>query len=635
MAAGRVNSGVLRFGVYQFEPGSRELRKHGVRVRLEGQPIAVLAILLERPGELITREELEKKLWPADTFVDFEHSLNAAVRRLRVALNDSAGTPRYIETLARRGYRFIAPVSADAAPESIAAVEGPASRRPRRAMVPLLAAIGLAGALAAWGWREVQRTDPGRDAPAAVRSIAVLPLENLTGDPSQEYFADGMTEALTTDLAQIGALRVISRTSAMRYKQSRLPLPQIARELGVDGVVEGSVVRSGNRVRISSQLILAATDRHLWARSYERDLSDIVALQGEVAQAIATQVRAAITPRQRSRLEAAKPVNREAYDLYLRGLYHWNQYSPAGTLDAVTYFRQALQKDPGLAVAYAGLAIAYEWGSLSAGPAPREAFPLAKAAALKALQLDPLLPDAHTALAIEESDYELDRAAAEKEFLRAIELNPNSALARRSYASSYLKCMGRYQEALAEAQKAVELDPFSLPMNDFLAMMYMFAGDNNRSVDQFRRVVQLNPNHGRTHLLFAVLLARMGRYREAVEEYQKGEILSGTRPEQAAEHASALRRAAGTGRPSDFWRGYLKLALEGNKRPDQLWFGPFHIAVIYAQLENKDRAFEWLEKAYREREGIQLSALNCDPAFKSFHGDPRFTDLMRRLNLRE
>ncbi|MBZ5728726.1 MAG: winged helix-turn-helix domain-containing protein [Acidobacteriia bacterium] len=263
MAAGRVNPGFLCFGVYQFEPSSGELRKHGVRVRLEGQPVAVLAILLERPGELITREELEKKLWPADTFVDFEHSLNAAVRRLRAALNDSAGTPRYIETLARRGYRFIAPVSTASVAEGVAGASQPASRWPRRAMVASLLAVGLVIVLAAWAWREVRRKTVGPGASAAVRSLAVLPLENLTGDPSQEYFADGMTEALITDLAQIGALRVISRTSVMRYKQTRRPLPEIARELGVDGIVEGSVVRSGNRVRISSQLILASTDRHL------------------------------------------------------------------------------------------------------------------------------------------------------------------------------------------------------------------------------------------------------------------------------------------------------------------------------------------------------------------------------------
>ncbi|MBZ5728725.1 MAG: tetratricopeptide repeat protein [Acidobacteriia bacterium] len=360
-----------------------------------------------------------------------------------------------------------------------------------------------------------------------------------------------------------------------------------------------------------------------------------MALQGEVAQAIATQVRAAITQQQHSRFDAAQPVNREAYDLYLRGLFHWNQYSPAGTRDAIAHFRQAVQKDPGFALAYASLAIAYEMSSLSAGSAPKETFPLAKAAAARAIQLDPLLSDAHTALAIEESVYELDRSGAEKEFLRAIELNPNSALARRYYASSYLKCMGRYPEALAQARKAVELDPLSLPVNEFLSLMYMFAGDYQGSLEQFHRVVELDPNHGRTRLLFAILLARLGRYRESIEEFQKGEILSGTPPEQAAEHAAAWRKAAATGRPGDYWQGYLKLGLESIGQPDQAWFGPTDIAEAYAQLGNKDQAFEWLEKAYGDREGIPLSALNCDPGFKNLHGDPRFADLLRRLKVRE
>jgi Tfp pilus assembly protein PilF len=421
----------------------------------------------------------------------------------------------------------------------------------------------------------------------------------------------------------------------MHYKKTRLPLPQIARELGVDGIVEGSVVRSGSRVRISSQLILASTDQHLWARSYERDLSDIVGLQGEVAQAIAAQVRAAITQQQRYRLDTIQPVDREAYDLYLQGQFHLNQFSPAGTREAIAHFRQAVQKDPGFALAYANLAIAYETSSLSAGSAPKETFPLAREAAERALQLDPLLPDAHTALAIEESVYRLDRSGAEKEFLRAIQLNPNSVLARRFYAGSYLKCVGKYQEALAEARKAVGLDPFSLSANEFLALMYMFAGDNDRSLQQFRHLIELDPNHGRTRLLFAVLLARLGRYPESIEEFQKGEILSGTPPEQAVERAAALRKAARSGRASDYWRGYLKLGLESIGQRDQAWFGPTDIAEAYAQLGNNDKAFEWLEKAYQDREGIPLSALNCDPGFKNLHGDPRFADLMRRLHLRE
>lgn len=641
VAEGPVHSRVRRFAVYEFEPNTGELRKHGVRVKLEGQPVAVLAMLLENPGELIAREELQKRLWPSDTFVDFEHSLNAAVRRLRAALNDSADAPRYIETLSRRGYRFIAPVAMDSgevaiferpAPDALVKVPSRSVRRWfRAAMLVALLAVGLA----AWGWREWRRRTPGPAPSAAIHSIAVLPLENLSGDPSQEYFADGMTDALITDLAQIGALRIISRTSVMRYKQTHKPLPEIARELGVDGIVEGSVVRSNNRVRISSQLIRASSDQHLWARSYERDLSDIVALQGEVAQAIASEVRAAITPEQGSRLAGAQPVNREAYELYLQGLFHWNQWSPAGTGRSIAYFRQAVEKDPGFAPAYAGLAIAYDTSSVIAGSAPKESFPLARAAAVRALQLDPLLADAHTALAIEKSFYELDRPGAEKEFLRAIELNPNSALAHRFYAGAYLKCVGRYQEAVAQAKKAVDLDPFSIPVNEYLALMYMFAADYEHSVAQFHRVIELDPNHGRTRLHFSGLLAYLGRFPQAIEEFEKGEILEGASPEQAADHGAALRRAAVSGRASDYWRGYLELGLEAIAQPEQIWFSAIDIAGAYAQLGNKNKAFEWLEKAYQDRDGIPLSALNCDPGFRNLHGDRRFADLMRRLNLRE
>ena len=346
--AGRADPGVLQFGVYEFEPGAGELRKHGVRLKLEGQPVAVLAMLLEHPGDLITREELQKRLWSAGTFVDFEHSLNAAVRRLRAALNDSADTPRYIETQARRGYRFIAPVGMASAAAPVVPGKTPSGTPPRRfPRWPVVALMALG--LAAWGWRELLHLGSGPAPGGAIRSIAVLPLVNLSGDPSQEYFADGMTEALITDLAQVGSLRVISRTSVMRYKQTHKPLPEIARDLGVDGIVEGSVARSGNRVRISSQLIRASSDQHLWARSYEREVRDILALEGEVAHAIAAEVRAAITPQQLSRLESAPPVNPEAYQLYLRGLFHWNQYSPAGIRAAIDYFRQAVQTDPGFA----------------------------------------------------------------------------------------------------------------------------------------------------------------------------------------------------------------------------------------------------------------------------------------------
>jgi len=327
---------VLRFDLYELDLRAGELRKRGVKLRLQGQPLQLLAILLESAGNLVTREELSSQLWPADTFVDFDHSLHNAIGRIREVLGDSAETPRYIETLPRRGYRFIAPVeevrapriseaNGNKAPEGVAVAPPTARQSKTRAALALTLLILAATGSAFWLVRAVSR--PTSAAPR-LRSIAVLPLENLSGDPSQEYFADGMTEELITDLAKVSALRVISRTSVMRYKRTKKGLPEIARELNVDGIVEGSVMRSGNRVRITAQLLHAPTDKHLWAEAYERDLDDVLRLQNEVAQAIALQVRAQLTPQQQARFRSAGSVNPDAYEAYLRGRYYLsNQFT--------------------------------------------------------------------------------------------------------------------------------------------------------------------------------------------------------------------------------------------------------------------------------------------------------------------
>jgi len=329
-----------------------------------------------------------------------------------------------------------------------------------------LAALLIAGLARSWIWRSWRH--PVATSPV-IRSLAVLPLENLSGDSSQEYFADGMTDALITDLAQISSLRVISRTSMMRYKGTHKPLAEIARELGVEGIVEGTVFRSGNRVRITSQLIYAPLDQHLWARNYERDLSDIVALQGEVARSIAGEVRAVLSPQQRARLADARPVNPEAYELYLQGQSHAYHRTADDNKKSIEYFQRAMEKDPTFARAYIGLAEAYINTSVGGPLLPNESFSKAKVAATQALMLDPLLEDAHGALGMEMAFYEFDWPGAPKEFLRAIELNPNSAKAHRRYGS-YLRSMKRYPEAIAEMEKAVNLDPLSLEMNHFLAL---------------------------------------------------------------------------------------------------------------------------------------------------------------------
>ena len=407
----------LRFGVFELDPRSGELRKHGLRVRLQEQPFQVLAMLVEHSGEVVTREELQKRLWPADTFVDFDHGLNKAINKIREALSDSAESPRFVETVARRGYRFLAEVKVvDAAPvhrPELATQPQPAAElddRPDLADKPadaqtssavtawkisVLVLLILVASLAAWKIHSWNRPSP------VIRSLAVLPLESLSSDASQDYFADGMTDELISDLGQISALRVISRTSVMTYKHARKPLPQIARELNVDAVVEGTVLRSGDQVRITAQLIEASTDKHLWSQSYEGELRDTLALQNKVASAIADQIRINLNPQEQAALKNAKVVNPEAYESYLKGRYFWNKRTADGLKVALAYFNQAIDEDPKYAQAYSGLADTYallgDWQY--AVMTPKEALPKAKAVAIKALELDSALGEAHNSLA--------------------------------------------------------------------------------------------------------------------------------------------------------------------------------------------------------------------------------------------
>ena len=397
----------LRFSVFEVDLRTEELRKQGLKVKLHGQPFQVLAMLLERPGELVTREEIREKLWPGNTFIDFEHSVNNSIRRLREALGDDPAAPRFIETLPRHGYRFIAPVEGGAIQELPLPTTGPRAVResPLGRHWDIAVASGLVAGLVAVlfafnvaGLRDRVVTSVGarRAVPLPkIESIAVLPLENLSGDPSQEYFADGMTDELITELGKVSALRVISRNSVMLYKGKRKPTPEIARELNVDAVVEGAVMRSGERVRITAQLIQARTDRHLWAESYERDLRDILALQSEVARAIAEEIRIKSTPQERARMASRGSVDPEAYDACMKG----QRAMDPRTYDiAIKYFQQAIEKEPNFAMAYAGLAGAYSELGNDELISPQESYPKAKAAAMKALEIDDTLVAPHLTL---------------------------------------------------------------------------------------------------------------------------------------------------------------------------------------------------------------------------------------------
>jgi len=439
---------VVRFGPFEADLRAGQLRKNGLKVRLQDQPFQILAMLLEHAGEVVTREELHRRMWPADTFTDFDHGLNNAINRLREALCDSADKPRYVETLPRRGYRFIAPVDAGVglappalAPEeeltaggvrapqgvplpggnggAVATEAGPAvvvRELPSQPLWPLrLAAITamlVVGVAVGWYVWHGSHSRITVARPDRIQSIAVLPLEDLSRDKEQEYFADGMTDALITNLAQIGSLRVISRTSTMRYKGTTKPLAEIARELNVEAIVEGEVLHWGGRVRITAQLIQASTDRHLWAETYERDLRDVLALQGDVAQAIAREIRIKVTPQEQSWLTSKRPVDPEAYEMYLKGYYFWNKRTEAGARRSVEYFQQAVDRDPGYAPAYLGLADGYSLlGNYSLLPSG-EAFPKAEAAASKALTIDNGLAGAHAVLGFAILLFDWDWAAA-------------------------------------------------------------------------------------------------------------------------------------------------------------------------------------------------------------------------------
>jgi TolB-like protein/DNA-binding winged helix-turn-helix (wHTH) protein/Flp pilus assembly protein TadD len=636
---------VVRFGTYEVSLQSGEVRKAGLRIRVQQQPLKLLEILLERPGEVVTREELRSRVWSDESFGDFDQAVNIAIGKLRNALGDSAENPRFIETLPKRGYRFIADVSvvdADARPKRPESAAGdlPAQERKtepgpkvqdaglavapqRRLRLALRLIIASALVVSLPIIVVVLFRSRGR-APTGIRSLAVLPLENLSADASQNYFADGMTDKLITDLAQISALRVISRTSVMVYKGARKPLPQIARELNVDAVVEGTVLRSGDQVRITAQLIEASTDKHLWSQSYEGELRDSLALQNTVARAIAEQIRINLTPREQAALKNVKVVNPQAYESFLKGRYFWNKRTADGLKVALAYFNQAIEEDPKYAEAYSGLADTYallgDWQY--AVMTPKEAFPKAKAAAIKALELDNTLGEAHNSLAFVLDGFDWDFDSAGKEFRRAIELNPGYATAHHWYAW-HLSLLGRYDEAIPEMRKALNLDPLSLIINADLAELLVLAHSYDESIQQSRKTIEMDPNFALAHNQLAQAYLQEHMYDEAVAELQKAVQLSGGSPTSIANLARAY---VVSGKRSEA----LDLLRELKKRSTPDYSSAAEIAMIYASLGDTDQAMNWLEKGYDERfnPGVLLR-----PGFDPLRNDSRFHTLVHRIGL--
>jgi len=635
---------LVRFGVFEVDLRTAELRKQGLKVKLCGQPFQILAMLLERPGELVTREEIRGKLWAGDTFIDFEHSVNTSINRLREALGDPAEHPRYIETLPRQGYRIIAAVE-PVAPVPLSATGGggevrfqvrpdrsfglqkPETPPPRKSWLVVASAavtVALTALLVALNVGDLRSrllsavgARPAVPLPK-IESIAVLPLENLSHDPEQEYFADGMTEELITNLGKLSALRVISRTSVMRYKGTKKPLREIANELNVDALVEGTVLRSGNRVRITANLLYARTDRHLWAETYERDLRDVLSLQDEVTQAVVRAIRVALSPAESSRLAAVRSVKPEAYELYLKGRYHYYKWAPGDFRKAIEYFQKAIEADPDWAPAYAGLATSYGWLWIQGALPPQEALPRFNAALKTALAIDDSDPEVRYTLAASALYYRWDWEEADREFQRALALDPNLVEARFEYAW-FLSCIGRLPEALAEAQRAVERDPLSVSANLALGDVLFVAHQDDRAIAQLRRTAELEPDDSRARGFLTGIYEQKQMYGEAIAELQKVVTLRGAPPEKLA----GLQHAYQQSGPEGYWMWQLSEAKRRN--------APYEIALAYAHLGNAGQAVAWLEKAYQQHDWqmVQLKTLR---AWDSIRSDPRFQDILRRMN---
>jgi TolB-like protein len=572
---------LIRFGSFEVDTRSGELRRQGSKINLQEQPFQVLLLLLGHPGEVVTRDELSRKLWPENTFVDFERGLNKAINKLRAALRDDAEKPSFIETLPQRGYRFIAPV------ENLAQVRG--HFRPQNA--------------------------------PQIDSMAVLPLDNLSGDSSQEYFSDGLTEELICAVARIASLRVISRTSVMPYKGSQKSLPAIAKELNVDAIVEGSVARSGQKVRITVQLILATEDRHLWSGRYERDLRNILQLQAEVAQSIATQIHKLVAP-EHAYPESARQVHPEAYEACLKGNFFRDKMTPFDLEKSIEFFTRAIELDPGYARAYGDLSRTYFYLGLFGMGSPGEMFPKAKKNAAKALELDETVASAHNALAAVHIFYDWDWAAAEAESKRAVELSPGESVTHAHFAD-YLSIRGRHSEAIAAYSRVLDLDPISRVYIGHFGLILYRARRYDESIAQCQKALEIDPHYANGLWFWALSLEQKGDLPGAIAKLEDAVNLT-----HGPHYQALLGRAyALAGEKCKA----LEILGELRALSQRRYVSPFDIAVVYVGLDDRTSAFQCFEEAYQQRV-FRIIELTM-PMYDSLRSDPRWQDLVQRIGL--
>jgi TolB-like protein/Tfp pilus assembly protein PilF len=588
-------SSIKRFGTFELDVRARELRKGGIRIRLQDQPFEILALMLERPGDVVTREELRQRLWPDGTFVDFEHSLNAAIKRLRAALGDAADNPRFVETLHRRGYRFIAAVET---------ADGRAMRN--------LHVVPPPPAKVASDARSVR--------------LVVLPFANLSDDPSQEYFSDGLTEEMITQIGRLcpGRLGVIARTSSMRFKRSPKTASEIGRELSADYLLEGSVRRDGDRIRITAQLIETRTEVHLWAETYDRSMGETLILQAEVSAHIARSLAMELVPDQVDVLGKATPRRTEAYQAYLIGRYHWNRAGIDGVQAALPFYERAIELDPNFAAAYSAVARArISLASHSSQPG-RPMLEQARDSALRSIELDPGISDAHLALAEVRRTLEWNWRLAEDEYRTAIALSPSCEAAHRLYGQ-FLATMSRFPEAKAEADRACDFDPLCLVVTSSAAMVRYIAGEYSAAIDRSRHVLDMDPSFAYARRILGAALLGAGKTEDAVFELEEA---AGPTGEDRVSLAWLAHAKALTG-SRDEARGIVaRLEAPG----DRSYVSGYHVAIAQTGLGNRDAAFKLLEKSCEDREPSIMN-LAVEPRFEPLRRDPRYAALLAHLRL--
>ena len=618
-----------KFGQFELDLRSYELKRDGEPLRIEKMPMELLIFLVEHHGQLVTREQIIERLWGKHIFLDTEQGVNTAIRKIRQVLLDDPEKPQFLETVVGKGYRFVSNVTVkgnESPPsrEDLPPPHGPQMTRNRTRNLWLIGTVSvllLLGVVLWAVWYRIAWATKPRIT-TSFHSIAVLPLENLSGDPSQEYFADGITDALITQLAKLHGLRVISRTSIMQYKSLRKPLPDIARDLSVDAVVEGSVSRSGNHVRVTAQLVDAHADRHLWAEEYDRDLREILSLQSELARDIAEKVRANISSEEQLLMARAGTVEPAAYESYLRGRSFWNQRTPAGLKQSIIHFQHAIELDPRYAEAYSGLADAYTALGYTSYWAPKDSFPKAREFANKALQIDSSLAEARASLAYVKLYYDWDWKGAEEELQRAIAVNPNYATAHHWY-SVLLTARGRHDEALSEIGRAHELDPLSVPINTDIGFELYYARRYEEAISHLRSVLQTSPKFPLAHLWLGRAYEQKGMYPEAITEFEQ----AGTALKDWPVIIAAAGHAYGQwGHKSDATAALRRM----NELTNEEYVTPYGIALIFAGMNDKEHAIQWLQNAYEDR-SHWLVWLNLDPRFDNVRTDPRFQELLQRM----